>query len=87
MAYRPTNTAIGTSTLRNRAALERAMRKRDFSGRELGRAANTSHQTVAQLRSGARLQVRSDTARRIELALMAKPESIFITNPPDAVAA
>jgi DNA-binding Xre family transcriptional regulator len=67
--------------LRSVAALEHAMRIRDINGRELARAAGTSAQTVSQLRTGHRLHVRADIARKLELALRVRPGLIFSVDP------
>jgi DNA-binding Xre family transcriptional regulator len=67
----------GMARLRSAALLEKAMRVRDINGRELARTALTSAQTVSQLRTGARLRVRADTARRLEQALRVPRGSIF----------
>ncbi len=53
------------------------MKARDMNGRELARAAGTSAQTVSQLRTGDRLRVRAETARRLERALRVERGSIF----------
>lgn len=78
MTYIPSTSRLGMARLRSVAQLERAMRARDVNGRELARAAATSAQTVSQLRTGDRLRVRADIARRLEQALHVGRGSIFV---------
>ena len=77
MAYTPSNNRLGMARLRSVAVLEQSMRARDINGRELARTAVTSAQTVSQLRTGDRLRVRADIARRLEQALRVRRGLIF----------
>ena len=81
MTYVPKRNHRDMARLRAAALLERAMKTRDINGRELARAAGTSAQTVSQLRTGDRLRVRAETARRLERALRAERGSIFCADP------
>ncbi len=67
--------------LRSIPLLERAMRARDLNGRELARTAQTSPQTVSQLRTGGRLSVRADIAQRLEQTLRVRRGSLFSIDP------
>jgi hypothetical protein len=77
MAYIPSSNGRGMARLRSVALLEKAMKARDINGRELARTALTSAQTVSQLRTGGRLRVRADIARRLEQALRVRRGLIF----------
>jgi transcriptional regulator with XRE-family HTH domain len=77
LAYVSSSSAQAMARLRSVALLEQAMGARDINGRELARAARTSAQTVSQLRTGGRLRVRADVARRLEQALRVHRGFIF----------
>jgi DNA-binding Xre family transcriptional regulator len=86
MAYRPPNHHAFAS-LRNRRALETAMKNRDLSGRELSVAVKTSPQNMSKLRRGISHHCHVDLARRIERALRVEPGTLFEYDPADAAAA
>lgn len=75
MGYQPLRD--NTAVLRDRQLLEDAMRARDVNGRDLAQLAETSAQTISQLRRGERQRVSEDLARRIEHKLRAEPGQLF----------
>lgn len=77
MAYQPANVCM--RRLIKVAALDRAMKARDVSGRELARTAKVSHQMIAELRAGKRARVNREAARRIEHALKVDEYSLFVS--------
>jgi len=83
MTYVPKRNRRDLARIRAVGLLERAMKARDISGRELARAVGTSAQTVSQLRTGGRLRVRAETARRLERTLRVERGSIFAVEADD----
>ena len=57
--------------------LQKALRARDLSGNALARLANTSAQTISQLRQGKRVAVRAAVAVRIEKTLNRAVGTLF----------
>jgi transcriptional regulator with XRE-family HTH domain len=75
MGYQPLRDSW--ATLRDRSLLENAMRERDLNGRDLAKIAETSPQTISQLRKGERQRVNEDLARRLERTLRVDTGHLF----------
>ena len=75
MVYKPTLSR--RRALLSPDALERAMRSRNLSGRELAALTGTSNQTISQLRQGLRQSVAADVATAVEHSLRVKAGELF----------
>jgi len=75
MGYQPLRD--NWAVLRDRHLLENAMRERDLNGRDLAKIAETSAQTISQLRKGERQRVNEDLARRLERTLRVDTGHLF----------
>lgn len=75
MGYQPLRD--NWAVLRDRELLENAMRERDLNGRDLAKIAETSPQTISQLRKGERQRVNEDLARRLERTLRVDTGHLF----------
>jgi ribosome-binding protein aMBF1 (putative translation factor) len=84
MGYQPL--VDGWATLRDRRLLEKAMRDRDLSGRELAVCVQTSAQTISQLRRGVRRRVNPKLARDLERILRVTSGKLFAQSREDVAA-
>lgn len=75
MGYRPLRD--NQVMLRDRNLLEEAMKTRDLNGRDLAKLAETSPQTISQLRKGMRQSVSEDLARSLERSLRVETGHLF----------
>jgi transcriptional regulator with XRE-family HTH domain len=75
MGYQPLRD--NQAVLRDRTLLETAMRERDLNGRDLAKIAETSPQTISQLRKGMRQSVSEELARRLERTLRVETGHLF----------
>lgn len=63
--------------LRSALKLEAAMKRADMNGSEVAALANTSRQTISQLRREQRVMLNTDTAAAIEDALKVRRGTLF----------
>lgn len=75
MGYQPLRD--NQAVLRDRNLLETAMKARDLNGRDLAKIAETSPQTISQLRKGMRQSVSDELARRLERTLRVETGHLF----------